>query len=391
MKRHPSQAIRALLLGAVRRHPAALAAGLGVALAAATFGGVECAVRARAVASAAPAAAAVSNDYADLVEAHPLLGVRPKRDWRGMDIARNRGEVVYEARYSTDALGRRVVPGSATGPDAPLLALFGCSFTFGTGVHDAETYAAQVAERLPGLTVHNFGVPGYAFQHMWLLLRDPEVAAELRGRRGVVVYMAMGHHVERLVGDPSLGAAWLRGLPRLSLGPGGVQHEGFFDPDAPAGPALPWPFAGSRLLAAAHANLRRSRTPGPQEIADQLQRTRMLIAAIFDDCAARLRDLSPDLSLVVAAFPGSDGLTRILPELERRGYEVWDYRTYDTGGRPLEELWFRDSPVRDFGHPKAAIHELVAERMAADLAAWFESPGVGGGLLGTDGGEVVVD
>jgi hypothetical protein len=73
------------------------------------------------------------------------------------------------ARFESEACdGRRVV--TTTGPDrarrtpgegAPLLLLFGDSYTLGQEVNDEETYAWLLAERL-GVPLRNHGVAGYS-------------------------------------------------------------------------------------------------------------------------------------------------------------------------------------------------------------------------------------
>lgn len=67
---------------------------------------------------------------------------------------------VYSYAYTNDSHGLRIVPGSAGGNPGPRVLLLGDSFTYGIGVDDTATYAAQLQEALPQVTIVNGGVGG---------------------------------------------------------------------------------------------------------------------------------------------------------------------------------------------------------------------------------------
>jgi hypothetical protein len=164
-----------------------------------------------------------------------------------------------------------------------------------------------------------------------------------------------------------LGADWLRGVPKVALGPDGAPlHQGFFDPEAQAAPRLPWPFSASELFSGVERRIRRRLVPPHVEQARQAEAARNLIGALAQDMAAQLRALSPGLEFRFAVFPATAGVTRVIPAVESRGIAVWDYRALDGGDRPHDELWFRDRPSGDYGHPKAAMHAIVAGHLALD-------------------------
>jgi hypothetical protein len=66
---------------------------------------------------------------------------------------------VYSYVYTNDSEGFRVVPGTAAASATTVL-LLGDSFTYGVGVDDADTFAAQVQRRLPEVKVVNAGNGG---------------------------------------------------------------------------------------------------------------------------------------------------------------------------------------------------------------------------------------
>lgn len=59
-----------------------------------------------------------------------------------------------------DSNGRREL-GMPPGSSGPKIAFFGCSYTYGMGVNDNETFAALTQQAFPDASVYNYAVPGY--------------------------------------------------------------------------------------------------------------------------------------------------------------------------------------------------------------------------------------
>jgi hypothetical protein len=79
------------------------------------------------------------------------------------------GRVVYHS----NRLGFRCRADSeAPRGDAPIIALTGDSFTWGSNVDFEETWGARVAEGLPGCAVHNRAMPGFGIDQMWMSVRS---------------------------------------------------------------------------------------------------------------------------------------------------------------------------------------------------------------------------
>src|SRR5262245_8045495 len=75
-------------------------------------------------------------------------------------------QVIYDVVYTTGADHFRAVP-AADHPERCVL-LFGDSFTFGEGVNDDETSAAQIIIKSKGkVTAKNFGVAGWGPHQFW--------------------------------------------------------------------------------------------------------------------------------------------------------------------------------------------------------------------------------
>ncbi|MEL7114083.1 MAG: hypothetical protein AAGP08_00595 [Pseudomonadota bacterium] len=86
----------------------------------------------------------------------------------GVRVGFRPGEIVQ----TINSDGWRTVPGAATA-DRPTLAVYGCSFTYGTGLADDETYTARLQATFPSLTVLNRGIGGHGtVQNLLQLRRD---------------------------------------------------------------------------------------------------------------------------------------------------------------------------------------------------------------------------
>jgi hypothetical protein len=125
--------------------------------------------------------------------------------------------VEWSAIYHTDEDGGRAVP--ARPEQGPVLLLFGCSYTFGHGLWDGETIAAQVQSARRDWRVFNHGVLAYGTAQSWLAMKRSAqpIANE-------VVYVFIDDHLRR----DSADRGWLRQFPREPIfevdSTGGLQR-----------------------------------------------------------------------------------------------------------------------------------------------------------------------
>ena len=122
-----------------------------------------------------------------------------------------RVEIPHPVQYTarTDQRGRR-----RTGPEdsngaagKPEIWIFGCSFTFGAGVEDDESYPWLLQQRLPGYAVRNYGVSGYGTLQSLLLYRR-ELRESAPPRLAILAYA--GFHDERNVMSINTRRGWAR-------------------------------------------------------------------------------------------------------------------------------------------------------------------------------------
>jgi hypothetical protein len=160
-------------------------------------------------------------------ENDPILGWRLKpgvyRDLETID-----GRIVHDVTYHIGADHRRRTP-TGTG----CVWFFGCSFTFGQGVEDAQTLPYRVG-LLTGRRAINFGTSAYGAQHMLAAL-EHGLAHTCRPTH--MIYQAITSHVGRGAGVQSFAKAgpryrlvdgraiYMETVPRLMGEPTGFWPE----------------------------------------------------------------------------------------------------------------------------------------------------------------------
>jgi len=88
-------------------------------------------------------------------------------------------ELHYTATHNKDSLRITERPNQAATLTRPEVILLGCSYTYGMGINDQETFAFLIQDSLKHNNVINFGVPGYGNVQSYLQLKD---------------YVAQGNH-----------------------------------------------------------------------------------------------------------------------------------------------------------------------------------------------------
>ncbi len=153
--------------------------------------------------------------------------------------------MIYDAEYTIDQNLNRKVIASDTGP---LVAFFGDSFTFGTGLQDSQTLP-QLFSDLYGhkLGVMNFAFPGYGPQQFLRAIETNMYDRLLRGRARLFVFETAAFHISRAActtgfmlpaphyvladGKPTYtGACWQSASAPLELLANTALYRTFFEP-----------------------------------------------------------------------------------------------------------------------------------------------------------------
>ena len=125
---------------------------------------------------------------------------------------------IYEVIYTTGSDHFRVVPEATKNPDACVLA-FGGSFTFGDGVRDDETFAAQIVKRSEGhVAAQNFGVSGWGPHQFLAGLQSGRFQLAARCKPTDAVFLLVPPVIWWTCGVLN---PWDKNGPRYRLGPYG--------------------------------------------------------------------------------------------------------------------------------------------------------------------------
>lgn len=85
------------------------------------------------------------------------------------------GSESFDAMYTLDEKNRRITPKANPNPEADLL-LFGCSFTFGFGMNDDQTWPWLLAKDLgPDWRVVNYAYSGFGAQQTLFMLEEKRI------------------------------------------------------------------------------------------------------------------------------------------------------------------------------------------------------------------------
>ncbi len=109
------------------------------------------------------------------------------------------GRVIFDASYTTGPDGFRVVPRVENAQRCVLL--FGDSFTFGEGVNDDETTAAQIVTRSKGeVEVKNLGIGGWGPHQFLSGLQSGRFQRAITCKPTDAVYLMIAAHTARAAG-----------------------------------------------------------------------------------------------------------------------------------------------------------------------------------------------
>lgn len=347
----------------LERWPRAAAVALGCVLALGPLAGLEGFFRVRVWLTTPTREAPLESNFFDLVEPEPAMGFVPKASAVFDETLTRGGTQVYRVRYSIDEHHRRITP--VEPPQArPCVALFfGCSFTFGMGVNDGETLAAQFGRATDCFLPINYGFSGYGPQSFWVKVQDPHLPQELPNKRGVAIYTFIYDHLNRLAGAPGVVATWGARLPWLEEENGRIVQRGLFSGRRPVFNwllGMVWDLHLYRFV----KNHLPQRTPDSNAIARQFDFT----ARVLIDAANKLHERLPDLRVCFVVFPGEVAGREMVTRLAGSPILCLDYAdlpgldSYAAG-----ELHIADGGPGYPGHPSPLLYRIVAERLARDI------------------------
>ncbi len=157
---------------------------------------------------------------------HEELGYVLKPQWTANEKRffehNGKKDVIYDITFTTNALGQRTTPKHDSAKTA--VVLFGCSYTFGEGLNDQETFAYKLGQALGDkYQVFNLGVGGYGTHHIYNIIQSKLPYLE-KYDNIIVYYVALRTHRERVAGL----SPWDFYGPRYFLIDGKLERAGSF-------------------------------------------------------------------------------------------------------------------------------------------------------------------
>lgn len=295
------------------------------------------------------------NYYADFYRYDEVVGPKPAPNVCVRSIKKLDGAVVYDAVYTTDAFGRRASYASPPGDREAFLVFFGCSFTFGEGLQDSETFPWQVAALAQKYRVYNYACPGYGPQQMLAKIESGELDREIREKSGIAVYVFIPNHVRRAIGSMRVATKWGRAFPNYVVDPElGLVRRGNFTTGRPA--LTQWYKSLSNV-----DTLRYAGVDFP-----------FFITRKHLEFTGRIVQRSAEL--FQSHFPGAQFRVLLYPDMEQSEMkgEVFA-RILDAQGiayldfTSLVDMQDARFTIKEDGHPSAAANKLIAEELVKTL------------------------
>jgi hypothetical protein len=165
-----------------------------------------------------------------------IRGYRTQKNFTVDSQCYKNNQLMYNVRYSTNALGLRITPKDLLPGKYPLsqkhqnIVFFGCSYTYGEGVQDNQTTPYLVEERSKGkLRSYNLACHGYGPHQMLRIMETGMLDTIIPDKKPTIaVYQGIMAHINRCSGNyPYITWGW--NDPRYLLERGGnVAYSGTF-------------------------------------------------------------------------------------------------------------------------------------------------------------------
>jgi hypothetical protein len=152
----------------------------------------------------------------------PLIGWGPKHPGRfsAKRIDPRTGKTIFDVNYTIDSNLLRQTQSCEKGPT---IAFFGCSFTFGEGLNDADTLPQVLSDDFDHkLRVINLGFTGYGPQQFLRELETGRFDAIIGGQPKLFIFLTSSFHAERT----ACKAYWTGRAPLYTLENGKIVFKG---------------------------------------------------------------------------------------------------------------------------------------------------------------------
>lgn len=161
-----------------------------------------------------------------------IYGYRYPSNATRHEIVRNADTVLFEATYTFDALGRRITYAPANHKSKSVL-FFGCSFTYGDGVNNEETFPSQYAILDSSVNVYNYAIDGWGPQQTFLQIDKRKLSVETQSDTAIGVYVWIDDHIKRASLYKSHYQGWTQFFPCFVIENKSLVNRGSFEKTYP--------------------------------------------------------------------------------------------------------------------------------------------------------------
>ena len=293
-----------------------------------------------------------AKDYF-FIDSNGITRAQPSRRYSASSFSGRTGKLIYDVFYTIDEHGSRVTPAPHPELRHKHLLFFGCSFTFGEGLQDGQTYPAQIALRAKTYMPYNYGFHGDSPAEMLAKLESGTLFSEVQKEEGLLIYLFMDAHVPRVAGAMSIAASWGKNRPYYVLGGNGEpRRQGNFTTGRPVLSKIYGILAQSKLL-----KLLKIDFP-PRMTERHIEMT----ARLIEKSARLYHKQFPKGRFVVVLHPVSFRYgTRLLRYLKAMHLEAYDCRGLFDASRPEYVLSPEDL------HPNSLADAELAKQIVKDL------------------------
>jgi len=300
-----------------------------------------------------------STRHKEYICADNIRGYTTRKNYSADAQCYKDGQLVYNVRYDTNALGLRVTPKDFFPEQYPLsqkhqnIVFFGCSFTYGEGVQDNQTMPYLVEKLSKGkLRSYNLACHGYGPHQMLRTLETGQLDEIITDQKpAIAVYQGIMAHINRCTGNyPYITWGW--NDPRYLLDSmGNVTYSGTFQ-DSRGGK-----LRNCYMLAMLNKSSLFHQLVTPKLLGWKVtQNDRLLYIKIIERSKQLFEEKYGGQFYVLFWPQSNDDCTQLIKELKSRQIKVIT----------TPEIFFRyNEPSGDYfladSHPNPMAHERIAE------------------------------
>jgi hypothetical protein len=261
------------------------------------------------------------------------------------------GETVYDVIYTIDEFNRRLTPVAGREQRDQYILFMGCSFTYGEGVQDNETLTFHVGRLTAKYMPYNYAFHGLGPFDLLAKLENHDLRSQVREKDGLLVYLFIDDHVQRVTGAMSVLKWKKNGIYYAIDHQGRLVRQGSFSTGRPFLTSLYKILLKSRIL-------RRFNVDIPKVRVSHIELTTKAIEAMKNEYQKKFGSEKFYVFIKSESWIGQ----QLAERLDVRGIKNFNIQSIFNGGdRALYRL------SEDDGHPSALAQRMMAEKIVQDL------------------------